>query len=219
MNIIIAAIAETRVERFHYGQQRKFHALSVALIFTLFILVSILALNGSTPSPNKTSTCTVDRNFTMSSSTRSNQHEQQRVHEDLPEYRSVMMHPLVPPPMPRSFGPPAKLARTARVSSEPFASSKQSIDLSQSTTWKIIEPVELPAGYLLDRTNVYVDNAAAQTVADRICTCLREQSIAYATSNPDDEKVRLSMSHAHDASTKMQRGLLPVAVSLMVLLS
>lgn len=130
----------------------------------------------------------------MSSFNRNNQHGEQQVQEDLPVYRSVMMGPLVPPPVARSLPPPpAKLSRAVPTFSSPAAFSKPSVALSQSTaSWTIVEPVLLPAGHLLERTNVYVDDADPQTVADRICSCLREHSVAATTTNPDEEQVRLT---------------------------
>lgn len=103
-----------------------------------------------------------------------------------------MIRPLAPPPMARSFAPPAKLARATPELpvGGPDSFTKATVPLAQFASWEIPEPVALPAGYLLERTNGYVDNGNVQTVADRICTCLREQSIAATTNNPDEDKVR-----------------------------
>mmetsp|Transcript_15046 Transcript_15046/g.26035 ORF Transcript_15046/g.26035 Transcript_15046/m.26035 type:complete len:399 (-) Transcript_15046:128-1324(-) len=100
-----------------------------------------------------------------------------RIVEDGPEYRSIMMQPLAAPPMPRSFAPlPVKISKP-NASSSKSTTSKTSISASPSQ-WKVDELAALPAGYLLERTNAYVDDASPQTVADRVCDCLRMLSIA-----------------------------------------
>jgi hypothetical protein len=86
-----------------------------------------------------------------------------------------MLAPSMAPPMPRSFSiaPPKPLRRS---SVEPISKSQQSAALVQ--VWRVDELVSLPAIYPLERTNVYVDNSTAQEVADRICECLRIESIS-----------------------------------------
>jgi hypothetical protein len=89
------------------------------------------------------------------------------------------------PPMPRSFSiAPSKPLRRPAV--EQISKSQQSTAPVQ--VWRINELVSLPAIYPLERTNVYVDNSAGQDVADRICECLRIESIS-ATFD-EENKVR-----------------------------
>jgi hypothetical protein len=86
-----------------------------------------------------------------------------------------MLAPSMAPPMPRSFSrAPPKPQRISSV--EPISKSQQSAAPVQ--VWRVNEMVSLPAIYPLERTNVYVDNIAAQEVADRICECLRIESIS-----------------------------------------
>jgi hypothetical protein len=101
--------------------------------------------------------------------------------EDTPQYMSVMMRQLAPPPMPRSFARPEKVqAQQIKVPTSPLSPAAPS--------WPVSEPPALPAVYMLERTNVYVD-CSSQEVADRICNCLRVESIAATFSHED--KVRL----------------------------
>lgn len=48
----------------------------------------------------------------------------------------------------------------------------------------------ISADYMLERTNVYINNSSAQQVADRIAESLGRQSLSYKES--DERKVRPS---------------------------
>jgi hypothetical protein len=99
-----------------------------------------------------------------------------------------MLSPSMAPPMPRYFSiaPPKPLSRSSASSAEPISKSPRSVAPVQ--VWTVNDLVSLPAVYPLERTNVYVDNSAAQEVADRICECLRIESIS-ATFD-EENKVR-----------------------------
>lgn len=110
--------------------------------------------------------------------------QEREIVEDTPQYRSVMITgPLTAPPMPRSFA-----------SVRPFKAAPQALKATQQNTsdgaiWNVADLPSLPAAYFLERSNVYVDGEA-QDIANRICDCLRKQSIA---ANCDDEdKVRIT---------------------------
>jgi hypothetical protein len=103
------------------------------------------------------------------------------VAESTPPFRSVMMGQMAPPPMPRSFAMQEKVqAQQIRMPTAPLS--------HDAPSWRVSEPPALPAVYPLERTNVHVD-CSSQEVADRICNCLRVESIAATFS--DEDKVRL----------------------------
>lgn len=99
--------------------------------------------------------------------------------EDTPEYRSIMIRPLTAPPQPRSF------ASLRPVKTQPRVETKE--PSITSATWKVSNLPALSAFYILERTNVYVESSS-QEVANRICNCLRLESIA--TTFDEEDKVR-----------------------------
>jgi len=108
--------------------------------------------------------------------------------EDTPEYRSaIVMKSLSAPSLPRSFALPRKLEAHTKAKSSTICAS-----------WTVTDLPELPAGYILERSNVYVENES-QEVSRRISNFLRLESIA-ATFD-DEEKVRL---HKATSSTNKQ---------------
>jgi hypothetical protein len=126
------------------------------------------------------------------------QQHRQVVTEDGPEYRSVqMMGPLTGPPMPRfvaSIAPPPPMKFSAKPSKTAFQDDRKQIRSSSPTAWKVVELTSLPTNYLLERTNVSVENTTPQVVADRIVDCLRLMSIASSTTNNslDDYDIEVS---------------------------
>lgn len=117
----------------------------------------------------------------------SSDHGEQRPVLEGPEYRSVMIAGPSSPALPRPFAlaPPPLPSKFTSPSAKTFAKSTTlQQQPHQPHHWKIVELPLLPAGYLLERTNVCVqDTSAPQVVADRICECLRELSIAAKTSS------------------------------------
>lgn len=103
--------------------------------------------------------------------------------EDGPQYRSVMMAgPMSAPPMPRSFA----TMRPAKAATQTMQATQQT---SIACIWHVAELPTLPAAYFLERSNVYVEGEP-QDIADRICDCLRKQSIASTCD--EEDKVRRS---------------------------
>lgn len=120
----------------------------------------------------------LSHNYTMSSND-----QEREIVEDTPHYRSVMIAgPLSAPPMPRSFA-----------SVRPFKTAPQSLKhekpiISGAAVWSVADLPSLPAAYFLERSSVYVEGDA-QEIANRICDCLRKQSIAASCDG--DDKVRM----------------------------
>lgn len=111
----------------------------------------------------------------------SNSNQDREILEDVPQYRSVMIAgPLSAPPMPRSFANVRqfKAAPQTSVQAKPAASA---------AIWTVADLPSLPAAYFLERSNVYVDGDA-QDIANRICDCLRKESVAACCDS--DDKVR-----------------------------
>ena len=81
--------------------------------------------------------------------------------------------PLSAPPMPRSFasGRPSKASLQSSRDDKPLVSG--------AAFWNVANLPSLPAAYFLERSSVYVDDDA-QEVANRVCDCLRKESIAAA---------------------------------------
>lgn len=108
--------------------------------------------------------------------------QEREIVEDTPHYRSVMIAgPLSAPPMPRSFA-----------SVRPFKTAPQSLKhekpiISGAAVWSVADLPSLPAAYFLERSSVYVEGDA-QEIANRICDCLRKQSIA-ASCDGDDKNL------------------------------
>lgn len=108
----------------------------------------------------------------------SNNH--QRVKEDGPEYRSVMMGPSANHSMLRSLSPSVKKLGHPQTTSPSSCSGRQSLTESDtpSRRWELKELPKLPADHMLVRPNVYVGDASPQLVADRICNTLRMLAIS-----------------------------------------
>ena len=108
---------------------------------------------------------------------------EQRGHEDGPEYRSVMIQPLTAPTMPmRSFSPSPKLSKPTPTTTSINSNSNKTQDGAGSSSfpcrWIVQALSELPTDFLLVRTNVYVkDTASPQLIANRICNTLKTLSI------------------------------------------
>lgn len=103
--------------------------------------------------------------------------------EDTPEYRSaIVVKSMSAPSLPRSFALPRKLEAHTKAKSSTISAS-----------WTVTDLPALPAGYILERSNVYVENES-QEVSRRISNFLRLESIA-ATFD-DEEKVRLHKARA-----------------------
>lgn len=97
--------------------------------------------------------------------------------EDTPEYRSaIVMKSLSAPSLPRSFALPRKFEAHTKAKSSTICAS-----------WTVTDLPELPAGYILERSNVYVENES-QEVSRRISNFLRLESIAATF---DDEEKNL----------------------------
>ena len=117
-----------------------------------------------------------------------NNKQVREIAEDVPQYRSVMISgPISAPPLPRSFA-------SVRPSKAPFQTLKQDKQTSPSATWSVSDLPSLPAAYFLEKSNVYVE-AEPQEVANRICDCLRKESVAAFCDK--DDKVRFPRSAAH----------------------
>ena len=114
--------------------------------------------------------------------------------EDTPQYRSVMLAPSMAPPMPR-FSSIAQSKPLRRSSIEPITKSQEwaapwgDKSAAPVQVWRVNDLVPLPTIYPLERTNIYVDGIDAQEVADRVCECLRIESIS--TTFDEENKVRL----------------------------
>jgi hypothetical protein len=116
------------------------------------------------------------------------------IQEDGPAYRSAMIEGATPS-LPLSFAAlPSPKKLTATRSTKSFSNKATAKSVMTSTTpsqtsaWKVSGPTPLPYHYLLERTNVYVDNATAQVCADRICECLYTHNIAAQQGKDDDDK-------------------------------
>lgn len=108
--------------------------------------------------------------------------------EDVPQYRSVMISgPISAPPIPRSFA-------SVRPAKAPLQTIQQDKQTVSSATWKVSDLPSLPAAYFLEKSNVYVDGDA-QDVANRICDCLRKESVAAFCDK--DDKVRFTSFATH----------------------
>jgi len=119
--------------------------------------------------------------------------DQQRVsREDGPEYRSVMIQPLATPIQARDMAPLPKLKKSTFSGFANSCSNKKR-GLNESSPivhrWRVQELSALSADYVLTRTNVYVNDASPQEIADRICLALKTLSIAINdSSNSFDEE-------------------------------
>jgi len=67
---------------------------------------------------------------------------------------------------------------------------KQDKQTSPSATWSVSDLPSLPAAYFLEKSNVYVE-AEPQEVANRICDCLRKESVA-AFCDKDDKNLLIA---------------------------
>lgn len=96
--------------------------------------------------------------------------------EETPTLRSVAIGgPSSLPPLSRSFAMPGKLpSRPLHMQGAP----KQPIAASVQWTVDSMLPT-ISADYMLERTNVYINNISAQQVADRIVESLSRQSLSY----------------------------------------
>jgi len=90
----------------------------------------------------------------------------------------MLAGPLSAPPMPRSFAS-LRPMKTAPRPVEKFSPAK-----TGSSVWKVDDIPALPASYFLERSSAYVDGSA-QDIADRICECLRKESIATSCDSDD----------------------------------
>jgi hypothetical protein len=144
------------------------------------------------------------RKSNSSNSSNNERGQQREIQEDGPEYRSVMMAPLAAPPLPSSFAAPPPAMKFARPlpSAIKIAPSKSTVPSSTKTPiWTVSEPTPLPFHYLLERTNVCVDDASAQECADRICRCLRTLNIVAQQGKDDDvehDSSNLLLAETHD---------------------
>eukprot|EP00526_Cylindrotheca_closterium_P018385 CAMPEP_0113642304 /NCGR_PEP_ID=MMETSP0017_2-20120614/22222_1 /TAXON_ID=2856 /ORGANISM="Cylindrotheca closterium" /LENGTH=365 /DNA_ID=CAMNT_0000553717 /DNA_START=18 /DNA_END=1115 /DNA_ORIENTATION=- /assembly_acc=CAM_ASM_000147 len=106
--------------------------------------------------------------------------------EERPKLRSVAIGAPTTslPPLSRSFAMPSKLpSRPLHVQAAP----KQPITASVQWTVDSMLPA-ISADYMLERTNVYINNSSAQQVADRITECLSCQSLSYKESDEENKK-------------------------------
>ena len=115
-----------------------------------------------------------------------NQDRSTSMEEETPTLRSIAIGGprTTLPPLSRSFPLPGKLpSRPLHVQSSP----KPAI---AGTPWTVdaILPA-ISADYMLERTNVYINNSSSQQVADRIVASLSSQSISYKKN--EETKVRL----------------------------
>lgn len=130
--------------------------------------------------------------------------ERREIQEDGPEYRSVMMaSPMSAPPLPRSFAAPPPAMKFASTTSIPSgkSASAPATTAAKTAIWVVSEPIPLPFHYLLDRSNVYVEDASAQECADRICHCLRTLNIAAQQGKEDDlveDSSSVLLAETHD---------------------
>lgn len=107
--------------------------------------------------------------------------------EEIPSLRSVKFGSLAQPlpQLSRSFARPAKLGHIER----PSVGVKQPLTTSVARcAWTVDELLpSIPAEYMLERSNVYVNNSSAEQVADRITNTLCSNSITATAC--DGEKV------------------------------
>lgn len=120
--------------------------------------------------------------------------DQQRVsREDGPEYRSVMIQPLATPVQARDMAPLPKLNKpTFSGFANSCSNKKRGLNESSPPVhrWRVQELSALSADCVLTRTNVYVNDASPQEIADRICVALKTFSIAINdSSNSFEEEV------------------------------
>lgn len=115
--------------------------------------------------------------------------DQQRAVEDVPEYRSVMIQSSAPPSIGRLSPPLGKLSKATTVFHQTHITRKPESKRQSSSVfrWEQNELPALPMDYSLVRTNVYVRDASAQVVADRICNELKNQSIAIDSKGCDQK--------------------------------
>jgi len=116
----------------------------------------------------------------MSTNTNSQQHR--RIVEDVPQMRSVRIQsaptttPLGVPPMMQPFG-----GRTAAVGSVKSAPSTTKPFASYSSPWKIDSLQQLrpiPSYYRLERTHLKIGDVSCTDIANRIVSCLRDESVS-----------------------------------------
>mmetsp|Transcript_9834 Transcript_9834/g.20858 ORF Transcript_9834/g.20858 Transcript_9834/m.20858 type:complete len:234 (+) Transcript_9834:61-762(+) len=105
--------------------------------------------------------------------------EEERVLEDDPEYRSVMIKGLRAPTMPIPLAPLPTLSDSSiKTLDRKSGISKLNRSSSLSLRWKVFELSELPHDYMLVRTNVYIKDSRPQEIADKIYNALRSLSIS-----------------------------------------
>eukprot|EP00536_Pseudo-nitzschia_multiseries_P003324 jgi/Psemu1/301905/fgenesh1_kg.51_\ len=111
--------------------------------------------------------------------------------EDGPDYRSVAIQPLTAAPaFAGPLVPSPKLIVSAGKSSNRTNpnNEREGHGLSSSSPrWIVRELSELPAGYMLVRTNIYVRDAGPQQIAERICNGLISSSIAIDSRNAEKQ--------------------------------
>ena len=122
-----------------------------------------------------------------------NSHQDHNVEEETPQLRSVKIGSLTAlPPLSRSFGRNKLKQQQQQHQSTPVVGKQQTSKQQNvpTTQWIVDDKLPfLPANYMLERSHVYVENSTSQQVANRITSCLREESIA--SNILQDEKVRL----------------------------
>ncbi|CAJ1964963.1 unnamed protein product [Cylindrotheca closterium] len=104
--------------------------------------------------------------------------------EETPTLRSIAIGgPTALPPLSRSFALPGKLPSRPLHHHEQAAAAapQQPISVQHWTVDSMLPAIS--ADYMLERTNVYVNNSSAQQVADRIVECLSRQSLSYKESD------------------------------------
>jgi hypothetical protein len=109
-----------------------------------------------------------------------NSNNNEEIVEETPMLRSVKIGSLSTlPPLSKSFASPLKFQQPAH---QKVLSAKQSTPVS-SQAWNVDEQLPaLQADYVLERTNVYVNNSTSQEVADRISKSLKTESISSRVS-------------------------------------
>lgn len=113
---------------------------------------------------------------------------QEIVEEETPQLRSVKIGSLTAPPsLSRSFVSPIKLQEQSSCSHASVVVTDATQSLS-SIHWSVDDHLPaLPADYMLERSNVYINDCNSQEVADRITSALKVESIASSVC--PDEKV------------------------------
>lgn len=115
--------------------------------------------------------------------------EQRKIVEDTPQMRSVALHPVTMPMMPRAS--PLARSKAAPVAVTPAIGKAA---FQNERLWKVSHAPSLPSYHPLERTHVKVPNASTQEVASRIVECLRKQSVAARYNDKEVSHAR-SLSH------------------------